>query len=510
MLLIFSDMFKTFWLLIFPAVELIAGKIETEQAFCQVSGFFLALSIEASDFSIALIAVHAALFIFRGDQGLYPYRKAAYALAAILPVLMASLAFVESPGYANTGMFCYLPSNPIWKRLALSWIPRYLALASILFLCVGVYIYARVLMNRFGAGNNSPGNSLSKTSGFESLDPIQQPSATVPPMPTIKYHGLIPSSNASQRNSCVIMEDHPPRSSLNTLNSFHVDVPGSSHANKLHSARTTRRGSAQMWMSNFGTDLTAQEEQVEIDSYDSTGSTRCGSDDVTAPLATYTKSDFQQQTHDPAPIQPAAMMQNAYYFSTAGTSKAQPVPNLFSILNRKEERLQNAENNLVLTQSDINAPGTVKARENLLRQLRLLFIYPIVYVAIWILLFIVQLTGYGKGAPYGMRLASIVFLCCHGLADSLVFSLKEKPWRHSQTSNQTFKHINLRFWKRRQEAPNVGARVGRTRDEMTLDSRFAKARREQEQAEREMGRQTDQNSRKAAGAAPNWWDRDDL
>ncbi|KAJ4011979.1 G protein-coupled receptor gpr1 [Fusarium irregulare] len=509
MLLIYSDMFKTFWLLVFPAVELVAGKIETDETFCQVSGFFLALSIEASDVSVALISVHTALFIFRGEQGLYPYRKAAYALAAILPVVMASLAFIESPGYINTGQFCYLPFNPMWKRLALSWIPRYLAFAIILFLCIGVYVYVRVLMSRFGAENNTSGNTLSKMSGFESLDPIQQPSATVPPTPTIKYHGLIPSSNASRRNSCTIIEDRPTRPSLATLNSFQMDTSGSAYTSKLHSARTARRGSAQMWMSNFGTDLTAQEEQVEVDSQNSTGTTRCGSDDVIAPLATYTKPEFQQQTHDPAPTRPAGMMRNASYLSTTGTSRTPNIPNLFTILNRKTERPQSAENNLVLTQSDINAPGTVKTREKILRQLRLLFIYPIVYVVIWILPFIVQLTGYGKGAPYGMRLASIVFLCLHGLADSLVFCLKEKPWRHSQTFNQTFKRFNLQFWKRRQEAPDVGARVGRTREEMTLDSRFAKARREQEQAEWEMERQAGQDARKAARAAPDWWDRDD-
>ncbi|KAH7182521.1 G protein-coupled glucose receptor regulating Gpa2-domain-containing protein [Fusarium flagelliforme] len=509
MLLIYSDMFKSFWLLVFPAVELVAGKIETDETFCQVSGFFLALSIEASDVSVALISVHTALFIFRGEQGLYPYRKAAYALAAILPVVMASLAFIESPGYINTGQFCYLPFNPMWKRLALSWIPRYLAFAIILFLCIGVYVYVRVLMSRFGAENNTSRNTLSKMSGFESLDPIQQPSATVPPTPTIKYHGLIASSNASRRNSCTIIEDRPTRPSLTTLNSFQMDMSGSAYASKLHSARTARRGSAQMWMSNFGTDLTAQEEHVEVDSQNSTGTTRCGSDDVIAPLATYTKPEFQQQTHDPAPTRPTGMMRNASYLSTTGTSKTPSIPNLFTILNRKTERPQSAENNLVLTQSDINAPGTVKTREKILRQLRLLFIYPIVYVVIWILPFIVQLTGYGKGAPYGMRLASIVFLCFHGLADSLVFCIKEKPWRHSQTFNQTFKRFNLRFWKRRQEAPDVGARVGRTREEMTLDSRFAKKRREQEQAEWEMERQAGQDARKASRAAPDWWDRDD-
>jgi G protein-coupled receptor GPR1 len=193
MLLIYSDMFKSFWLLLFPAVELIDGKIETGEIFCQVSGFFLALSIEASDVAVALISVHTALFIFRGEQGLYPFRKAAYAVAAILPIVMASFAFIESPGYVNTGQFCYLPFNPMWKRLALSWIPRYVAFAIILCLCIGVYVYVRVLMSRFGSGNESSKNTLSKLSGFESLEPLQQPIATVPPTPTIKYHGLLPT-----------------------------------------------------------------------------------------------------------------------------------------------------------------------------------------------------------------------------------------------------------------------------------------------------------------------------
>ncbi|KAG8668520.1 hypothetical protein FPOAC1_007903 [Fusarium poae] len=496
-----DDMFKSFWLLLFPAVELVAGKIETTETFCQVSGFFLALSIEASDVSVALISVHTALFIFRGEQGLYPYRKAAYAFAAILPVVMASLAFIEGPGYVNTGQFCYLPFNPMWKRLALSWIPRYLAFAIILFLCIGVYVYVRVLMSQFGAGNESSRNTLSKMSGFDSLEPIQHPVAAVPPTPTIKYHGLIPSSNTSQRNSFTIAED-PVRPSLSTLNSFHLDMPTSTHS-KLHSARMARRGSAQMWMANHGTDLASQSEQAEVDSQNSTGTTRWDSDDVITPTTIYTKPEHQTQA--PPVTRPPLVTRKSSYLST---NSPPSIPNLFTILDRKRMRPESSENDLVLTQSDINAPGTVKTREKILRQLRLLFIYPIVYVVIWILPFIVQLTGYGKGAPYGMRLASIVFLCFHGLADSLVFCLKEKPWKHSQAYSQIFKRCNLQFWKKSQAIPDVGARVGRTREEMTLDSRFAKQRREQEQAEWEMERRAGQD-RKATRATADWWDRDD-
>ncbi|KAF4339849.1 G coupled receptor [Fusarium beomiforme] len=508
MLLIYSDMFKSFWLLLFPAVELVAGKIETTETFCQVSGFFLSLSVEASDVSVALIAVHTALYIFRGEQGLYPFRKAAYALATIIPVVMASLAFIESPGYVNTGQFCYLPFNPMWKRLALSWIPRYLAFAVILFLCVGVYVYVRVLVSRFGSGNESSKNTLSKMSGLESFDPLQQGITTLPPTPTIRYHGLIPSSNPSRRNSLTILEDRPARPPLVAFNSFHLDMSGSTHPSRLHSARLARRGSTQMWMASFGTDLTSQSEQAEVESQNSTGTTHCGSDDVVAPLATHTKPELIHQAPIPDIASPSYTIQTDFFHrfdgSTAAPSRPPSIPNLFTILRRKPNSPSSNDTDLVLNQSDFNAPGTVKTREKILRQLRLLFLYPIIYVVIWILPFIVQLTGYGRGAPYGMRLASITFLCFHGLADSVVFSLKEKPWRHSQA----FERINFQFWKRRQETPDVGARVGRTREEMTLDSRFAKKRREQEQAEWEMDHQAGQQARRAARAAPQWWDAD--
>ncbi|KAI3581032.1 G protein-coupled glucose receptor regulating Gpa2-domain-containing protein [Fusarium oxysporum f. sp. albedinis] len=481
MLLIYSDMFKSFWLLVFPAVELVAGKIETTET---------------------------ALYIFRGEQGLYPYRKAAYALAAIIPVVMASLAFIESPGYINTGQFCYLPFNPMWKRLALSWIPRYMAFTVILCLCIGVYVYVRVLMRRFGSGNESSKNTLSKTSGLESLDPLQQGITTVPPTPTIRYHGLIPSSNPSRRNSFTILEDRTTRPPLVAFNSFHLDMSGSTHPNRLHSARLARRGSTQMWMANFGTDLTSQSEQAEVESQNSTGTTRCGSDDVIASLATHTKPEPVHQTPLHDVVSPSYTIQTDFFHRSDGSnapSRPPSIPNLFAILRRTPDSPRSNGTDLVLTQSDFNAPGTVKSREKILRQLRLLFIYPIVYVAIWILPFIVQLTGYGRGAPYGMRLASIIFLCFHGLADAVVFSLKEKPWRHSQA----FKRINVQFWKRRQEVPDVGARVGRTREEMTLDSRFAKKRRQQEQAEWEMDRQAGNEARKAARAVPQWWDAEE-
>ena len=63
-------------------------------------------------------------------------------------MIVASLAFVNpSTPYVSQGTFCYLPARPIWYRLALSWVPRYLILCMILGIYVAVYLYTK---SKFG------------------------------------------------------------------------------------------------------------------------------------------------------------------------------------------------------------------------------------------------------------------------------------------------------------------------------------------------------------------------
>ncbi|KAK9365823.1 G protein-coupled glucose receptor regulating Gpa2-domain-containing protein [Lipomyces kononenkoae] len=137
---------------------------------CQADGFFAALSIEASDFGVLVIAVHTLLFIMyprTGSSsnykygGLYKYRKIVYIFWAAFAILFASLPFVTtssvpnnptasqnsaSLGYIQNLTWCYLPVQPIWYRLVLAWIPRYLILIAICVIYVGVYMYVRKVL----------------------------------------------------------------------------------------------------------------------------------------------------------------------------------------------------------------------------------------------------------------------------------------------------------------------------------------------------------------------------
>ena len=109
------------------------------------------------DSVILLIAIHTALTIFSSRQasfqsGLYRYRWAAYTCWAVFSILLAALAFINSSSsYVSQGTFCYLPARPIWYRLALSWIPRYLILCTILGIYLAVYLYTKAKFGDFDA-----------------------------------------------------------------------------------------------------------------------------------------------------------------------------------------------------------------------------------------------------------------------------------------------------------------------------------------------------------------------
>lgn len=83
----------------------------------------LPLDTEASDYAILMVALCAALYVFRPPKklvqgGLYPYRYWMYIFWVILPVLAASLGFISPTGYITAGTCCSLPKRPFWYCLA--------------------------------------------------------------------------------------------------------------------------------------------------------------------------------------------------------------------------------------------------------------------------------------------------------------------------------------------------------------------------------------------------------
>ncbi|KAF7554539.1 hypothetical protein G7Z17_g2832 [Cylindrodendrum hubeiense] len=448
MILIGSDMFKACWFLIFPAVELVYGTIDSDSRFCNVSGFFLVMSMGASDLAVALITLHTALYIFRGEQGLYPFRKYAYPVIFIFPSLLAGLAFLNKTAYINTGQFCWLPVDPMWTRLLLSWVPRYLIFTAIVVISLSLYIYVRVLMRRFETARTTQHGSVSlDTPGA----PARCKSSGIT-TPSNAYHRNTQSVTSSRRNS---RDERGRQYSVSTMSTLHVDP-------KYYISKLSRKSyqSTKSKLSQTGIDETLPPYQGRQDSdVDLHPTSTSVAEELTTP------PDAHLQDSQLSPTSPKA------------TSPHSESP--------------------ILEEHMLDTTGLVKTRETIRRQLRLVLIYPIAYIAMWVLPFVVHLTSYDKGAPFPMRMVSISCLCLQGFVDALIFSLKEKPWLHTRRLGHGF------CWTQRGHNNGMNTNAGRTRDEMMIDGRLAKERRDRELADR---RQDPQISRKVT---PEWWDRDD-
>ncbi|CUM51824.1 unnamed protein product [Debaryomyces fabryi] len=168
--LILYDCIKALFLLLYPARVLARASVYYDLKFCKVVGFFTALSIEGSDIAILSFAIHIALLVFKPNQtvrrgmsyegGLFRYRYYVYAISILLPILLASLAFINSMGYEPLTNWCYIPTRPLWYRLVLSWIPRYLIIISI-FVIYGC-VYRHVTKQYNNVGNTMIGTDESK------------------------------------------------------------------------------------------------------------------------------------------------------------------------------------------------------------------------------------------------------------------------------------------------------------------------------------------------------------
>ncbi|KAH6634978.1 G protein-coupled glucose receptor regulating Gpa2-domain-containing protein [Chaetomium sp. MPI-SDFR-AT-0129] len=228
LLLIKSDFLKSAVLVLFAIVNLVRGTVHSDSAFCQVTGFALAVGIETSDIAVLLIAVHSLMYIFRPRSGLYPYRRFAFVVFYLYPLLAASLAFINGNGYENMGPYCYLRTDRSWARLALSWVPRYMITVAIVIIYAFIYLYIRKRMGDFGRRRSEAIHSRGEGRGGGSGG--RRGSRRDSNRTGSVYNGLIPSSMCSRRTSATdtiaAAKDRPrPASSLAPTRPTSVDAP---------------------------------------------------------------------------------------------------------------------------------------------------------------------------------------------------------------------------------------------------------------------------------------------
>ncbi|KAI2620738.1 G protein-coupled glucose receptor regulating Gpa2-domain-containing protein [Hypomontagnella submonticulosa] len=515
MLLIQSDMMKALWLVICPLGFFAKVPINSSSTFCQVSGFFLTVSIEASDFAVLLIAIHTVLSIpkprsSRGAAGLYPYRRAAYALWAIAPIVLAAIVPLSGGRFANNGTHCYLPTQPGWYLRYLSWIPRYIIFVFIIVTYTCLYLYLAVRIRQFGRDQR-------RASFLHSGDPDhhQKHNRTdrggdIPPTPLISEHGLLDSA----RHSLTKDDEHTYRkqsvtSTTSTLTSIN-DTPTPRRPERIS-------GNSVEWNVVDFTNDGATETQARRESQTpllSPASSASGVGDeiaIRAPESAHlsatrlSKQPGQRRSLWKHPMASVSNMVNTLRRGLPQSTRSMGSTTSGSVF------LPHAE-----TEESMR-----RSREKQQRQLRLLFVYPLIYMLTWISPFVAHALRYDDdygshehygGEPLSLQIVSLASLCIGAAVDCGFFSAWEKPWLHLRGGFWESLALRLRIrrplrWSRR------GA--GRTSEERFVDARTARVRRVREEnlehlnneaAAAAAGRQSPHGSRLSGTTPREWWD----
>jgi G protein-coupled receptor GPR1 len=472
-----------------------------------------------------MIAVHSALYIFRprastGEVGLYPYRHYAYLIWFLFPVTMASLAFINgNDAYVDQKTYCYLPVRPFWYRLALSWIPRYLIFLFILGIYVSIYCHVR---NKFN--------------GFEEQDKIRathkfSTASVLKPSKRVKQHNIPPTSPTFV---CHDLIPHPSRrTSVTTDAAADVRNPSVLTIASDNGAPLGRTGTTRfIWASVFANDGSASEDPPSdlstVDSDSFTGHL------TTQPLPAYLggsldhhnlESHRRVMTSDIESVGPSRSRITLPRddFITRVTFDPNQTPNskpskadIISILHRGPPDMETESTTSVSQLQLVNSRGQnpavsemLRTREKIRRQLRLSFIYPLVYMGMWIVPFVSHVLQYDDRfavyPPFGLTCVATISTASQAAVDCWLFSTREKPWKHIHGSEGSF-WGSLKFWsgwhgvrRKRRQGP------GKTREEMVREARAAYKRREDELAQKRLevvqGVQTGEHRRERT-----WWE----
>ncbi|QRC97059.1 hypothetical protein JI435_140460 [Parastagonospora nodorum SN15] len=395
MLLVYGDLMRSIWFFVFTVYSLARGTVETNTRFCQASGFFIQYGTETS---VLVVAVHSALQIFRpagrgNSDGLYDYRSYIFSGAFLLPGMMAALAFLNpGPAYESLGAYCQLPIRPFWYRLALAWIPRYCVAIIILSLAGAIYAYVGCEFRSYASISQSSMTPVTTAPGLSLID--GKPATPTAPGESLRRTTSAPldftSSGASHRRGSAVAfgpTTYAPAQQTTAHAPSTQSLPGSS---TLHPPKRTASVRPGLFVIPSGYAVQPPSSTLDLE----------------GPLSPHTQS-----TVDPmSTIVPATPVTTTYSRHRSSSS----------------------------------TPGQrhlARQRRRIHRQLRLMFIYPIAYILMWIMPFVHHSMNYSDRYAnhplWFIRVGQAICLTSMGFVDCLIFSIREKPWRNISTSDGT-------------------------------------------------------------------------
>lgn len=390
--LVICDTWKSLWYFIFPLVVFTQGKVQSSSKFCQASGFFLSLGLESSDFAILMIALHTILYVFKrpqikGEGGLYPYRRCIYPLWLGLPLLSAGLAFTNTPnGYVTSGTFCYLPKRPYWYRLALSWIPRYLIFITIFVMYGVIWAYVNFTFRGFKGVGNSQYASGSPLHSISDKGQTRMTSKNFDFSPASKDVREERQKESTNSNLDPLQSEHPPWEDVSFITSKPLQDAG------------------------------VAEADFAPDAGSSSAETRAAS------------RHMSLHSTEQSPIPESRKQSGVPTLDTNFTGES-----------------VTTESSVVTTPNSGTTNHLKSTRSAIRRQLRLLFVYPLVYLIMWTFPFashcLLYSDYYAAHPPFWLSVITIASLSLQAGVDCLVFSWSERPWNRIESSHGSWSSV---------------------------------------------------------------------
>lgn len=356
-----------------------------------------------------------------GHDGLYRIRHWVYAAWIIYPNMTAALAFINPTNpYAAQGAFCWLPIRPFWYRLALSWIPRYLVWFYIMFVAIRIYHHVGYEFKVFGQERDK-----SSSIGITAQSSVDRKMAAA----EAQRRSIMTSDGVDEKeeeDESVAPDDMSMRKSGLASSKPNRDVARDTSFN------AARRQSVPSWPTTFGG--VPGERASPLPASRSNPPSRRGSRQI-AP-GVWGEDFFPPPISGPGQHHGSissigSLTRSLTAASLDGTHGLPAI-----------EEGRNSESAPSTLPSNVADQAMQQRRRAITRQLRLLFIYPVVYILLWTIPFVSHCMSYSDYwaqhpifAISAMSNFCITFL---GFADVCVFSWREKPWRHIAGSDGTF------------------------------------------------------------------------
>lgn len=384
-----------------------------------------------------------------GHDGLYRIRYWVLAGWFIVPNVIVSLAFINSgSAFIAQGGFCTLPIRPFWYRLALSWVPRYLIWFFVMGVAIRIYRHVGYEFKVFGMEEDQSSTSGIGIGGGTESRGTQMSQAGHRVAAAMQWSHSNRSDAAetekqNQRDDGIAPDEDVTIPALPQR----PQLPGDTYSPEFD---PKRRQSVPNWPSLFGGSIAARNEMPSSPNTKpisrSNPNSRRGSRQMAGGAAVDTE-DFALMP----PTFPTQRQSSAVSTTASMKSGAPSENNMAGLSPITEHRTTSVARAPTLMNEDNAATRAIQQRRRAIqRQLRLLFIYPVVYLLMWIMPFVSHAMNYSNHYAqhpiFAVSLLSIFAQNIMGLVDVCIFCWREKPWSHVPGADGTF-WGSFKIWK---------------------------------------------------------------